>query len=111
MTKEEIIAQVDQSFSSPFRPKMFIRGTCSCDENYVSQFLFHLDSVDWVVVLSKRQRRTLLHALDYLFMNETEALDNNNVSSHTGQGRKWKKREYKFELICGVSNDYKVMNS
>ena len=132
MTKEEIIAQVDQSFGNLFRPRMFIRGTCSCDEcleheetmqsfalpdlpldklgnpgwdpicfasneafvylmpglirlvlnhteNYVGQFLFHLDSADRVAVLSKRQCRTLLHVLDYLFMNETEALDNNMV--------------------------------
>jgi hypothetical protein len=130
MTKDEIIAQVNQSFGNLPRPRMFIRGTCSCDEcmeheetmqsfalpdlpldklghpswdpicfasddalaylmpglirlvlnhteNYVSQFLFHLDSPDRVVVLSKEQRRTLLLALDYLFMNETKALDNN----------------------------------
>jgi len=132
MTKDEIIAQVDQSFGNLPRPRMFIRGTCSCDEcmeheetmhsfalpdlpldklgypswdpicfasdnafaylipglvrlvlnhteNYVSQFLFHLDSPDRIAVLSKRQRLTLLHTLDYLFMNETEALDNNMV--------------------------------
>jgi hypothetical protein len=132
MTKEEIIAQVDQSFVNLQRPRMFIRGTCSCDEcmeheetmqsfalphlpldklgypswdpicfasddafaylmpglirlvlnhteNYVSQFLFHLDSPDRIAVLSKGQRRTLLHALDYMFMNETNALDNNMV--------------------------------
>jgi hypothetical protein len=132
MTKDKIIAQVDQSFGILQRPRTFIRGTCSCDEcmeheetmqsfalphlpldklgspswdplcfasdnafaylipglvrlvlnhteNYVSQFLFHLDSPDRVVVLSKEQRRTLLLALDYLFMNETKALDNNMV--------------------------------
>jgi len=132
MTKDKIIAQVDQSFGILQRPRMFIRGTCSCDEcmeheetmqsfalphlpldklgspswdpicfasdnafaylipglvrlvlnhteNYVSQFLFHLDSPDRIAVLSKRQRLTLLHTLDYLFMNETEALDNNMV--------------------------------
>ena len=132
MTKDKIIAQVDQSFGILQRPRTFIRGTCSCDEcmeheetmqsfalphlpldklgspswdplcfasdnafaylipglvrlvlnhteNYVSQFLFNLDSPDRIAVLSKRQRLTLLHTLDYLFMNETEALDNNMV--------------------------------
>jgi hypothetical protein len=56
-----------------------IRLVLNHTENYVSQFLFHLDSPDRIAVLSKGQRRTLLHALDYMFMNETNALDNNMV--------------------------------
>ena len=130
MTRDEVIAQADQSFGNLSRPRIFIRGTCSCDEctehektmqsfalpdlpldklgspswdpicfasdeafaylmpglirlvlnhtkDYVSQFLFHIESVDRIAALSRRQRRTLLNALDYLFMNEAETLDNN----------------------------------
>jgi len=141
MTKNEIIAQVDQSFDNLSRPKMFIRGTCSCDEcmeheetmqslglpdfpldklgnpgwdpicfasdeafayllpglirlvlghteYYVGQFLFHLDSLERVAVLSKGQSRALLHVLDYLFLNEAEALDNNRVVDDLIRARK-----------------------
>ncbi len=127
---DEIIAQVDQAFESVKRPKMFIRGTCFCEEckeheeamqafalpdlplekldnpgwdpicfasneaiaylmpglirtllnhtdEYITQFLFHLEIDDRVTWFTKTQRQTLIRCLDFLIMNRADDLDNN----------------------------------
>jgi hypothetical protein len=132
MKQAEIIVEARQAFSCVSRPRMFIRGTCRCEEcleheatmqsfapddlplgqldnpgwdplafaskeafafllpglislvlqnpdDYVQQFLFHLEDSERIGSLNQDQTRALLHVLDYLTLECAEALDNNLV--------------------------------
>lgn len=46
-------------------------------EDYVSQFLFHLNSSERISTLSFARRRSLVQVLECLALNHAEALDNN----------------------------------
>jgi hypothetical protein len=130
MTRDELIAKVKKEFGSVARPKIFIRGTCKCDEclehetemqsfspdnlpldklnnigwdpicfasneafayfmpglvellldhtdEYVQQFIFHVNSSERIAFLSEQQRRALIQVLDFLILNRVKELNNN----------------------------------
>lgn len=56
-----------------------VRLVLNHTDDYVGQFLFHLDSADRVAALSEGQRRALVQILDYLIVNAAETLDKNMV--------------------------------
>jgi hypothetical protein len=130
MTRDELIAEVKKEFGGVARPKMFIRGTCKCDEclehetemqsfspdnlpldklnnigwdpicfasneafayfmpglvellldhtdEYVQQFIFHVNSSERIAFLSEQQRHALIQVLDFLILNRVKELNNN----------------------------------
>lgn len=52
-----------------------VRLVLTHTEDYIGQFLFHLDAADRVAAFSGDQRRVLLDILDYLVMNAAGVLD------------------------------------
>jgi hypothetical protein len=48
-------------------------------DDYVSQFMIHLDNTDRLALLTPVQARALLRVLDFLTLEHAEALDNNLV--------------------------------
>jgi hypothetical protein len=49
---------------------------CHTDD-YIQQFLFHLENSERIASFTGPQATALLHVLDFLALNEAEALDNN----------------------------------
>ena len=47
--------------------------------DYVEQFVFHIEQPERMAAFSPKQARALAHVLDYLVLHEAEALDNNRV--------------------------------
>ena len=130
MTTDEIMAEVEEAFSGVPRPKMFICGTCACEEclgheatmqafppdnlplnklgnpgwdpicfasaealayfmpglvrivlqhtqDYLQQFLFHLEARDRIAMFSRNQTQALCHLLDHLTLECADNLDTN----------------------------------
>ena len=130
MTRDEVIAEVQDAFGGLTRPAMFTRGTCECEEcleheqvmqsfslndmpldkldnpgwdpicfasdhafaylmpglvrlvlrhtdEYIQQFLFHLENSERIAVFTRKQAEALLHVLDFLVLEEAQILDNN----------------------------------
>ena len=154
MTRDEILSEVREHFGDIPRPRMFIRGTCRCEEclehervmqsfspdslplgeldnpgwdpicfasdeayaylmpglvrlalehtdDYIQQFLFHIDDDEHVAALSLAQSLTLVQVLDYLVAHETSALDNNLAADDLNRARKrlerWVRRARKHD--------------
>lgn len=48
-------------------------------DDYVQQFLFHLEQPDRLAVFTPSQSRALIHVLDFLLLHQAEALEDNFV--------------------------------
>jgi hypothetical protein len=56
-----------------------VRLALSHTDHYIQQFLFHLDHPERVGSFTPSQAGALIRVLDFLVLNEAEALDNNLV--------------------------------
>ncbi len=67
----------DKAFAY-FMPGL-VRLVLQHTDDYVQQFLFHLENSDRIAVFTQKQARALLYVLDYLTLECSEILDNNLV--------------------------------
>jgi len=65
----------DEAFAY-FMPGL-VRLVLEHTDNYVQQFLFHLENSDRIATFNPKQTQALLHVLDYLTLERSEILDNN----------------------------------
>ena len=67
-------------------------------DEYIQQFLFHLENPGRIALFTRPQAAALLHVLDFLAINEAGALDNNLVLDELNRTRK----KLKQHLASGV---------